>query len=734
MAPTHSVKFWKTLTFILISVCFSLLIAVILISSERVSTSSSAKTKEPDLQTVEWFDELQPYEIELVIKFLEERGNLSITSAQQANLNDTFIHFVELQMSDKKDVLNYLNVNTTAVPIRQARAVIFRGNKPAYSVEEYVVGPLPNITYMQKIRTIPFYRRPISILELKYLRYYVIKHVEVKAKNFLLKEYDALPISCVYRCLDFSLSPVPEVLGKSKHRLVWLWFAYKSSLDILPVNFQFEVDITSSNPSDWTVGRVWFDNKMYKDLDHMINDYDKNFNESTARFYQRTVFPKRRFSKYHKYKQREQNSDENTLKKSYTILKQSTIHYLNWKIHFHINPSVGLRILDIRYWDEMIVYEMSLQEIAVLYSGYSPAGIMLNFVDGTALLGSRSKGLIRGIDCPDHATFLSPYIYSSNDGGMKKMENALCIFESHSSYPLSRHMFHTSRGTFFDGMIDKILVLRTVVNFLSYDYIIDYLFHENGAIEARVHSTGSLLVTSYSPLEQPYGVQISKTTLANIHNHLFHYKVDVDIKGTENRFETWNLQRYKTQVPWNGLINNNIHSQKRLIRSLIETENNATFDYKTSSPKYLLFYNKLHNNEYGNPRSYRIIINEMSDLLVDHDYGFSKTVSWAYHHMTVTLRKENEARSSSIYAMWDSGDQVVNFTNFTDGESICDKDIVAWISLGFHHIPQMENIPSTQTLGTKVSFLLVPFNYFDQDPLVDEKDRIFYPLKEQGLP
>lgn len=58
------------------------------------------------------------------------------------------------------------------------------------------------------------------------------------------------------------------------------------------------------------------------------------------------------------------------------------------------------------------------------------------------------------------------------------------------------------------------------------------------------------------------------------------------------------------------------------------------------------------------------------------------------------------------------------------------QDLVAWITLGFHHIPQLENIPSTNTLGTKVSFLLMPFNYFDKDPLANEKDRYFFPVDD----
>ena len=52
--------------------------------------------------------------------------------------------------------------------------------------------------------------------------------------------------------------------------------------------------------------------------------------------------------------------------------------------------------------------------------------------------------------------------------------------------------------------------------------------------------------------------------------------------------------------------------------------------------------------------------------------------------MAVTRHKDSEATSSSIYAMWDARDPVVNFTSYmADDESIEDEVGLA----GFSHIP-----------------------------------------------
>ena len=50
--------------------------------------------------------------------------------------------------------------------------------------------------------------------------------------------------------------------------------------------------------------------------------------------------------------------------------------------------------------------------------------------------------------------------------------------------------------------------------------------------------------------------------------------------------------------------------------------------------------------------------------------------------------------------------------------------MVAWVTLGVHHIPRTEDLPVMPTPGTEMSFLLMPFNYFSEDPSVGDKDNV----------
>lgn len=52
------------------------------------------------------------------------------------------------------------------------------------------------------------------------------------------------------------------------------------------------------------------------------------------------------------------------------------------------------------------------------------------------------------------------------------------------------------------------------------------------------------------------------------------------------------------------------------------------------------------------------------------------------------------------------------------------QDLVAWVTVGFLHIPHSEDIPNTATPGNSVGFLLRPFNFFPEDPSMASKDTV----------
>lgn len=78
-----------------------------------------------------------------------------------------------------------------------------------------------------------------------------------------------------------------------------------------------------------------------------------------------------------------------------------------------------------------------------------------------------------------------------SDDAPLKISRAFCLFENNNGYPLRRHLSYSrSEGAFYGGMMDSALTLRSALTIINYDYIVDFILHQNGVIETRVMSTG----------------------------------------------------------------------------------------------------------------------------------------------------------------------------------------------------------------------------------------------------
>lgn len=62
------------------------------------------------------------------------------------------------------------------------------------------------------------------------------------------------------------------------------------------------------------------------------------------------------------------------------------------------------------------------------------------------------------------------------------------------------------------------------------------------------------------------------------------------------------------------------------------------------------------------------------------------------------------------------------------------QDLVAWLTVGFLHVPHSEDVPNTATPGNAVGFYLRPFNFFDEDPsAASRRTVIVHPGGEGGV-
>lgn len=628
------------------------------------------------------FSDLSALEMDNIVNFLHKQEFLDLAPHAIAETNSNYIHMIEMLTPPKAQVLKYLD-ESGPEPERMARAFIFRGNTSNPIIEEYIVGPLPNPTRVSLMQTdarktqIGFNMRPFSKYEFKAVHKHILPAVLKKAEYILKESYDANMTNCHDKCLRFTTTPISSGFLDAGKRKGWFWFTYDLEFYTLhPLDFQFLVDTTDSDPGKWKVERVFYANSLYENLDDLVEKYNKaSINKTHISF--PSIPDEKRYSAIY-------IRGDPVPKKSHPAPEQvqplgpryeingNVLEYMDWRFDIRVSPSVGTQLYNIQYRGERIVYELSLQEIAVLYSGHSPAASMLYFADSAGLFGTRMRGMMPGMDCPDHGTMFDTLSYTSHSKGKLMSQNSLCIFEHDTGTLLRRHRAYGMSGAFYSGLKDHVLVVRMYICIINYDYIIDFIFHNNGAIEVKVSSTGYLATSFYYPTEEPYGTRITHNVIAGLHHHFFNFKADVDVKGISNRVHTLNIGTKNKKDIWADNPNRE-HVQNFISVEEKRTEKEASVPFNFDKPKYTLIYSN-EASDLGLKPSYRIIHKGLTKPLLPEGTGFEPSVSWIRQQLAVTKHKDDELTSSSMFAMWDAQDPVVNFAKYLeDDESIVDE-------------------------------------------------------------
>ncbi|KAK7496909.1 hypothetical protein BaRGS_00011889 [Batillaria attramentaria] len=682
------------------------------------------------------FHDITVEEYNRLYRYLMGLKELNLAPPDRAAVNTSNIFMVDLLLPPKQDVLNYLDKSGDQ-PAREARVVIFRGEKSV--VEEYRVGPLNKPSYCRLIENtaqrpgsnpVPFSVRPVGKIEFAAITEHLMPKVD-KEIGFILEEsYGGKFTDCDDNCLAFYPTPVgTELLGYFQ-RQIWFWGLYPAEYYSLhPVDFGVLLSVEGSNPDYWSVGKVWYAGTIYKSMEDLARRYGDTSNPIKKT---RVSFTRTDPNDHSSIHVRGPSSDGPPKRppvqvepdgKRYSITHRN-VKYLHWDFNTRLSGFTGPQLYDVRFQGERIAYELGLSEIAVYYSGDSPVQRVTDFVDSGALIGTHSKSLIPGADCPEGATFLNVSFLGEAMEKPTTLQRAICVFEHNYGVPLRRHLSYSrDQGAFYGGMEDSALTVRSILTIVNYDYIVDFVFHQTGALEVRVISTGYILSTFYRPEEAPYGFRLDEHINGNIHHHMFHFKADLDILGTANRYETLDITTEEVNLKQIGPKAK--YRQTRLDRNLRKREMEAVYDFNFDHPKYHIVHNQRYTTKYGVPRAFRLHLEGMSKQMLPPDVDNERSLPWARHQLAVTVQKDDERVSSSPYAMFDSLDPVVNFTSFfSDDQNVVDKDLVYWIALGTHHIPHTEDLPNTPTVDGHLAFFLLPYNYFPECPSVSSRDNI----------
>ena len=244
----------------------------------------------------------------------------------------------------------------------------------------------------------------------------------------------------------------------------------------------------------YQVNFVWFRGETYKNFEEMAEKYSKPPGTGEPPVFENN---KDLYSSLHHrgdpVPERNQRGPRSFMPdgRRYTVTGHH-VEWQGWSFDFNMRSIIGMQVHDLRFKGERIAYELSLSELGIIYSGASPITVRSAYLDTPWFIGRQAFQLFPGLDCPDHGTFFdfAHFMYFSP----MVFPNSVCLFEHTKSVPLRRHSEDQfGRVKYAQGMPGNVLILRSVVSVENYDYIMDYILYQNGAVEITTSLSGYIL-------------------------------------------------------------------------------------------------------------------------------------------------------------------------------------------------------------------------------------------------
>nr|XP_056720700.1 primary amine oxidase, lung isozyme-like [Euleptes europaea] len=469
------------------------------------------------------FADLTVGEMMQVKRYLWNNLGVLLVEPPQAKPSDNCIYSISLQLPPKAEVLEFLD-HQGRKPTRQALAVVHFGNQEDPNITEYVVGPLPKPTSHQDVTEqkyggkLPYYRRFPLRRDLEYINILMSKDYS-KAPNFMHRVLE-------YNGSSFVRYPALPPGFKSGDRKIWLYhFQNVSGSYLHPVGLELQVDVSSLDASEWKVLNVFYNGQYFEDME----DLERQFNEGRVQVAKVKKAPLE--GGYSSLKPRVPPEWPGPLQYEprgprYCI-RDNQVTFMSWSFAFGMEVNRGPRIFDVRFEGERIVYELSLQDGSSLYGSNSPATMTTRYMDLSFGFGRNSVTLTQGVDCPYLATYLDGHYFIDYSSPVTR-KNSICIFEQNAECPIRRHYDH-SGPAFYGGLVGSVLVFRSISTVGNYDYIWDFVFHQNGAVGIKVHASGYIRTSFFFGDATDFGNRVEELTLGSMHTHNIHYKADLDI-------------------------------------------------------------------------------------------------------------------------------------------------------------------------------------------------------------
>ncbi|KTQ84177.1 tyramine oxidase [Aureimonas ureilytica] len=396
-----------------------------------------------------------------------------------------------------------------------------------------------------------------------------------------------------------------------------------------------------------------------------------------------------------------------------------------WRLNFRVDKRPGLVVSNLEVKDgedwRGVIYQTHLSEVFVPYMDPSQGWYWRTYMDsGEYGFGQFLTPLRRNVDCPSYATFL-PAMIADDFGKPMQIPDAICIFERNIGDPAWRHyeVFAQTpeKPVPAEGRPATELVIRTASEVGNYDYLIDYRLQQSGQIEIKIGATGLDAVKGVqtASMDDPsakadteYGTLIAPNLVAANHDHYFNFRIDFDIDQPVNHFGTMNI------VPAKVSADSPRRSLWKVEERMPHTELDARYRLSALDPKYFHFTDPSRKGYLGHEPGWMIHHGDVAYGPFDFQNDPPmKRNAYIDYSVWVTPYDPAQRYAGGDFAMQSDGsDTLAEWVKAN--RPLMGKDVVAWFTAGFHHIPSMEDWPVMSTNWKTIH--IMPHNFFAHNP------------------
>lgn len=402
-------------------------------------------------------------------------------------------------------------------------------------------------------------------------------------------------------------------------------------------------------------------------------------------------------------------------------IKDGEVSWQGWHFRVRLDPRVGTVLNLVRLDDggrqRSVMYEGSMSELFVPYMDPADSWATRVFIDaGEFYPGGVLRMLQDGVDCPPNAEYIDGL--ASTERGMPVLRpREACLYETYAGNPAWRHWEDETVW----GRPTRELVLRTAAVIGNYDYMLDWRFEQDGSIRVAAGATGIIETKAAKTKTSEHGMGgsagtpdefgrfVGESTIGVSHDHFFSYRLDMDVDGQNNTFMPERLKQ--RQLP------ESTHRKSIWVAepSVARTERDAMMDVQLDKPAMWMFVNPNVRGPLGYPTGYEIMPGVTAASLLDPEDGMQKVGAFSTHQLWVTPYRADEIYASGVYPTSSKGEDGLAVWTQAN-RAIENTDIVAWYTVGFHHVPRAEDWPVMPVMWH--DFVIRPFDFFGANPVL----------------